>query len=105
MVLLKDTRQDLWLKGTPKLMVSTDYYEAFSPTARLNYIYIFFSLAVNLSWSMYQLDVQNAFLYGDLNETVYMEQPPGYVAQEEDATKVCCLKKAIQSQTESECLV
>ncbi|KAL0444011.1 UNVERIFIED_CONTAM: Retrovirus-related Pol polyprotein from transposon TNT 1-94 [Sesamum latifolium] len=38
---------------------------------------------VNLNWPMYQMDIKNAFLYGDLNETVYMEQPPGYVAQGE----------------------
>lgn len=57
-----------------------DYYETLSPTTRLNYIQILFSLAINLSWPMYQLDVKNAFLYGDLSPTVFMEQPPGYVA-------------------------
>ncbi|KAL0283535.1 UNVERIFIED_CONTAM: Retrovirus-related Pol polyprotein from transposon RE2, partial [Sesamum radiatum] len=34
---------------------------------------------VNLNWPMYQMDIKNTFLYGDLNETVYMEQPPGIV--------------------------
>ncbi|KAK4406265.1 Retrovirus-related Pol polyprotein from transposon RE2 [Sesamum angolense] len=60
-----------------------DYFETFLHVARLNSIRVLFSLAVNLNWTMYQMDIKNAFLYGDLNETVYMEQPPGYVAQGE----------------------
>ncbi|KAL0313654.1 UNVERIFIED_CONTAM: Retrovirus-related Pol polyprotein from transposon RE1 [Sesamum calycinum] len=72
-----------------------DYFETFSPVARLNSIHILFSLADNLNWPMYQMDIKNAFLYGDLNETVYMEQPPGYVAQGEKQRMVCKLKKAI----------
>jgi len=56
-----------------------DYFETFFTVARLNFIRILFSIAVNLSWSLFQLDV-NAFLYGDLKEKVYMEQPPGYIA-------------------------
>ncbi|KAL0363865.1 UNVERIFIED_CONTAM: Retrovirus-related Pol polyprotein from transposon RE2 [Sesamum angustifolium] len=58
-----------------------DYFETFSPVASLNSIRVLFSLAVNLNWPMYQMDIKNAFLYGDPNETVDMEQPPGYVAQ------------------------
>ncbi|KAL0423678.1 UNVERIFIED_CONTAM: Retrovirus-related Pol polyprotein from transposon RE1 [Sesamum radiatum] len=78
-----------------------DYFETFSPVARLNSIRVLFSLAVNLSWPMYQMHIKNAFLYGDLNETVYMEQPPGYVAQGEKQRMVCKLKKAIYGLKQS----
>ena len=64
----------------------------------MNSIRILLSIAVNLSWSLFQLDIKNAFLYGDLQEEVYMEQPSGYVAQ---GTKVCCLKKAIYGLKQS----
>jgi len=57
-----------------------DYFEKFSPVARMNSIRILFFIAVNLSWPLFQLDVKNAFLCGDLKEKVYVEQPPGYVA-------------------------
>ena len=68
-----------------------DYFETFLPVARMNSIKILFSIALNLLWPLFQLDVKNAFLYGDLQEKVYMEQPLGYVAQGE--TKVYRLKK------------
>ncbi|KAK4402930.1 Retrovirus-related Pol polyprotein from transposon RE2 [Sesamum angolense] len=58
-------------------------------------------LKVNLNWTMYQMDIKNAFLYGDLNETVYLEQPPGYVAQGEKQRMVCKLKKAIYGLKQS----
>ncbi|KAL0373180.1 UNVERIFIED_CONTAM: Retrovirus-related Pol polyprotein from transposon RE1 [Sesamum calycinum] len=51
--------------------------------------------ALNLNWPMYHMDIKNAFLYCDLNETVYMEQPPDYVAQGKKQRMVCKLKKAI----------
>ncbi|KAL0368250.1 UNVERIFIED_CONTAM: Retrovirus-related Pol polyprotein from transposon RE2 [Sesamum calycinum] len=78
-----------------------DYFETFSPVARLNSIRVLFSLAVNLNGTMYQMDIKNAFLYGDLNETVYMEQPSGYVAQGEKQRMVCKLKKAIYGLKQS----
>ncbi|KAL0285929.1 UNVERIFIED_CONTAM: Retrovirus-related Pol polyprotein from transposon RE2 [Sesamum angustifolium] len=49
----------------------------------------------------YGMDIKNTFLYGDLNETVYMEQPPGYVAQGEKQRMVCKLKKAIYGLKQS----
>jgi hypothetical protein len=56
-----------------------DYLETFSPVARLNSVRILLSFAVSHSWPLYQLDIKNAFLHGDLKEEVYMDQPPGYV--------------------------
>ena len=43
-----------------------DYFETFSSVIRINSIMILFSIAVNLSWSLFQLDVKNAFLYENL---------------------------------------
>ena len=76
-----------------------DYFETFSPIVRMNSIRILFSIAVNLLWPLFQLDVKNAFLYGDLQEEMYMEQPSGYIAQGEN--KVCHLKKAIYDLKQS----
>jgi len=43
-----------------------NYFETFSPIVKMNSITILFSIAVNLSWPLFQLNVKNAFLYGDL---------------------------------------
>ncbi|GJW03741.1 retrovirus-related pol polyprotein from transposon RE1 [Tanacetum coccineum] len=56
-----------------------DYSHTFSPVVKASTVRIVLSLAVLNNWSLHQLDVKNAFLNGNLTETVFMEQPPGFI--------------------------
>ncbi|GKB09805.1 ribonuclease H-like domain-containing protein [Tanacetum coccineum] len=56
-----------------------DYEETFSPVVKIVTVRCVFSLAVYNGWPVYQLDINNAFLYGDLVEDVYMSLPDGFM--------------------------
>ena len=51
-------------------------------------------VAASKGWMLHQMDVKNAFLHGDLQEEVYMEQPQGF-EDVEHPSYVCKLKKAL----------
>ncbi|GJT62379.1 putative ribonuclease H-like domain-containing protein [Tanacetum coccineum] len=55
-----------------------DYDEVFAPVARIEAIRIFMAYASYMGFTVYQMDVKSAFLYGQIKEEVYVCQPPGF---------------------------
>nr|GEV10435.1 hypothetical protein [Tanacetum cinerariifolium] len=55
-----------------------DYEEVFAPVARIEAIRLFLAYASFMSFIVYQMDVKSAFLYGAIDEEVYVMQPPGF---------------------------
>ncbi|GKB23181.1 putative RNA-directed DNA polymerase, partial [Tanacetum coccineum] len=70
-----------------------DFDETFSPVVKIVTGRCLINLDVQSGWSLFQMDINNAFMYGDLEETVYMTLPPGYFPANE--TKVCKLNKSL----------
>ena len=52
-----------------------DYDEAFAPVARLEALRIFLAFAAHSNFKVYKIDVKNAFLNGEIEEEVYVQQP------------------------------
>lgn len=70
-----------------------DFREMFSPVVKPVTVRLVLSIALSNGWSLRQLDVNNAFLNGHLNEKVYMFQPPGFHTG--SASTVCRLRKSL----------
>lgn len=68
-----------------------DYTDTFSPVVRHSTLRILFSLAIELDLKIDHVDVTTAFLNGELDETIFMEQPLGFKADD----KVCLLRKSL----------
>jgi hypothetical protein len=64
-----------------------DYKETFAPVTRLETLRMMFAFAVENDWEIRQVDVKNAYLYGDLDEEIYMAVPEGM-----DIPKGKCLR-------------
>ena len=67
-----------------------DFEETFSPVARFETIHLLLSIAVLEDWDIEALDVKTAFLFGELNEEIYMEQPKGFVKEGQEKKFVAC---------------
>ena len=71
-----------------------DFTETFSPVVKPSTIRVVFTIALSRNWAIKQLDVNNAFLNGDLQEEVFMQQPQGFI-DEQNPNLVCRLDKAL----------
>ncbi|GJZ28589.1 retrovirus-related pol polyprotein from transposon TNT 1-94 [Tanacetum coccineum] len=71
-----------------------DYSEVFAPVARWDTIRTILAFAAQRGMKVHQLDVRSAFLYGELEETVFVEQPQGFEIQGQEE-KVYRLRKAL----------
>ena len=71
-----------------------DYSETYSPVIKPQTIKVVLCLAISHGWSLCQMDVNNAFLHGAIDEDIYMTQPVGFV-HSQYPNHVCKLKKAL----------
>ena len=70
-----------------------DFFDTYSPIARLTTIRVLLALAASHGFLVHQMDVKIAFLNGELEEKIYMDQSDGFVANGQEG-KVCKLLKA-----------
>lgn len=70
-----------------------DFHDTYSPVLSIISFRILVALAANFGWPIHQMDVKTAFLHGDLNEEIYMHQPPHFLGPHHPH-KVCRLHKS-----------
>jgi hypothetical protein len=75
-------------------MYGIDYVDTFNPVVKPATIQLVLSVVVSQNWCLHQLNVQNVFLHGVLEEDVYIKQPPGFHCVDHPRY-VCKLNKVI----------
>jgi len=70
-----------------------DFTATFAPMAKMTSVRCFLVFATTKGWELHQMDVNNAFLHGDLEEEVYMTLSLGFKASRPN--KVCKLQKSL----------
>ena len=71
-----------------------DFFDTYSPVARLTTIRVLLSLAASHGLIIYQMDVKTAFLNGELEKEIYMDQSDGFIANGQDGM-MCKLLKSL----------
>ncbi|CAH9067875.1 unnamed protein product [Cuscuta epithymum] len=77
-----------------------DYAEIFAPVVKFTTIRMMLALVAHHDWEMKQMDVTTAFLHGELDKTIYMTQPEGFVDPKR-SEHVCLLRKALYGLKQS----
>lgn len=75
--------------------LGVDFHDTFAPVAKGVSVKTVFAIASSKQWKVFQLDINNAFLHGDLDEDVYMDIPFGYKLPSSSFNLVCKLQKSI----------
>jgi hypothetical protein len=71
-----------------------DYFDTYSPVTRITSIRMLIAIAVLYNLEIHQMDIKTAFLNGELDEEIYMEQPEGFIVPGKEK-KVCRLVKSL----------
>ena len=71
-----------------------DYFDTYSPVTRITSIRMLIAIAAVYKLEIHQMDVKTAFLNGDLEEEIYLEQPEGFIVLGQEQ-KVCRLIKSL----------
>ena len=77
-----------------------DYSEVFCPVVKYNSIRVLLAITAYFDLNLNQLDVKTAFLHGNFEEEIYMEQPEGFI-QKGLEDRVCLLKKSLYGLKQS----
>ncbi len=77
-----------------------DFNETFAPVAKFTTIRCILAIGAAMDLEIHQMDVKTAFLNGELEEDIYMDQPQGFV-QDGKEDLVCKLKKSLYGLKQS----
>ncbi|UYV82299.1 hypothetical protein LAZ67_21001652 [Cordylochernes scorpioides] len=77
----------------------TDYTETFSPVMKTDSFRTLLAYATMAGYEFHHFDIETAFLYGKLSETIYMTQPPGYQDDKKNTSSVLEFPGSLRSTT------
>ena len=83
-----------------KQKYGVDYQETYAPVVRYDSLRVILALTASRNLQLLQIDVQTAFLYGELDQKIYIKQPEGYVTLGHEHF-VCLLHKGLYGLKQS----